>query len=297
MITVKLWGGMCNQMFQYAFGYALAKKNKDNLRFDIAFYDHQPKHVGQRKVIGKEQFPYIKNTQTVDRSWIIRFFENKYISHLIRYSFGCNICLGKFNMVMERLHKHYSSVPYVDGIDNYYDGYWQSAEYFKEFEAEIRNLFTPIDIIKIEVDKWRRNIKSDCCVAVHIRRGDYLNSINIGKKNTIDNNSYYLQAIDVMQTKLSHPIFCFFSDDLEWCRETFSSILPDAVFVNTEVNDSALFDLFAIAECDHGIMSPSTFSWWGNWLRNPSKQGIVIYPEGNYSDRFISNPAWIQLKV
>lgn len=297
MITVKLWGGMCNQMFQYAFGYVLAKKNNDKLRFDVDFYDNQPSHVGKRKLINQEQFPALDNLSIVNRPFIIRLFEHKYVNHLIRYNFGCNIRIGKHNIVIERLHKHYSLVPYKKGIDNFYDGYWQSAEYFKDEEDEIRRLFTPSDEILNQIKHWRKNINSDCCIAVHIRRGDYLNSINKGKKNTIDNNSYYLQAIDIMQKKFDNPIFCFFSDDINWCRETFGDMLPTAVFVNNNCSDPALFDIYAIANCDHGIMSASTFSWWGNWLRNPNKQSVVIYPESNYAEKLISNNDWIQLSL
>lgn len=45
MIIVKLWGGLCNQMFQYAFGYALSKEKGDKLFFDVDFFLNQPKYV------------------------------------------------------------------------------------------------------------------------------------------------------------------------------------------------------------------------------------------------------------
>lgn len=297
MIIIKLWGGMCNQMFQYAFGYALAKKYKEDLRFDVRFYDRQPKHVGHRSLIRKDQFPNIGRIEVVKRPFVIRLFENKYISHLIRYNFGCNFPLGRINIFIEQLHRYYTKVPYKKGLDNFYDGYWQSADYFKEYEEEIRKIFSPAPQIKEEISEWRNNIKSANCVAVHIRRGDYLKSINKGKKNTIDDNTYYFNAIELMREKLHCPVFCFFSDDMAWCRQTFGPNIPNAIFVERTGKQAALFDLFAIAECDHGIMSPSTFSWWGNWLRNPSKQGIVIYPEGNYADNFITNKEWINLMV
>lgn len=297
MITIKLWGGMCNQMFEYAFGYVLARKQDDNLRFDVDFYGNQPSHVGKRELIGKEQFPAIGDIDTQGRSFPVRFFENRYINHLIRYNFGCNIRIGKLNILIERLHRYYSPVPYKRNVNNYYDGYWQSPDYFKGYEEEIRRLFTPSNEIMNQIHEWRKSINSHCCVAVHVRRGDFLNEINKGKKNTTDDNSYYLKAIDIMQQKLEHPVFCFFSDDIAWCHKTFSAMLPNSIFVNRKCRDAALFDLFAIAQCEHGIMSPSTFSWWGNWLRDSGRQTIVIYPEGIYADKFITNDEWIQLSV
>lgn len=297
MIIVKLWGGMCNQMFQYAFGYALAKKHQDMLCFDVDFYDNQPSYVGKRNLIGQHQYPLIENIPTKKRPFLVRFIENKYLSHIIRYNFGCNFKVGKLNIIIERLHKHYEKIPYKKDVDNFYDGYWQSADYFKGFEDEIRKLFTPTKEIDLEVKEWRRKVNSNCCVAVHIRRGDYLNAINKGIKNTVDDNGYYLQAIEIMQQKFKHPTFCFFSDDIEWCKNTFGSMLPTAVFVNRKDKNSALFDLFAIAQCEHGIMSQSTFSWWGNWLRKHNHDSIVIYPEGDYSEKFITADNWIELEI
>jgi hypothetical protein len=296
MITVKLWGGMCNQMFQYAFGYALAKRHNDTLSFDVDFYKKQPTHVGKRGIIGTEDFPNIKNLNFVNRTFIESIIENKYLSHIIRYNTGLNLLLGKTKIVVEKLHRHYVDVPYKNGINNYYDGYWQSDAYFSDYEDEIRKIFMPPADIFNKVKNWRANIDSKCCVAVHIRRGDYLNKINQGKINTTDDNNFYLSAFEMANTLLENPVFCFFSDDIAWCKQTYEAVLPNAVFVENKCKDGALLDLFSIAQCDHGIMSPSTFSYWGNWLRDPIKNGIVIYPEGDYSEAFITNNKWIEIK-
>lgn len=296
MIIIKLWGGMCNQMFQYAFGYALAKKYNDKLCFDTEFYSNQPGHVGKRNIIGATEFPLLGHVENVSRSPIIQFFENKYINHIFRYNYGLNVKVGHSNIIIEKLHKHYILVPYSANCINYYDGYWQSDAYFSEYVEDVRKIFTPAAHILDKVTAWRNSINSNCCVAVHIRRGDYLNKINHGKIDMIDNQDYYLYAFKTANQILTNPIFCFFSDDIEWCRKTYGSLVPNAIFVENKCKDGALLDLFSIAKCDHGIMSPSTFGYWGNWLRDPSKESLVIFPEGDYSERFITNRNWIEIK-
>ena len=38
MVVLTLGGGLGNQMFQYAFGYALSKEKGDKLFFDVDFF-------------------------------------------------------------------------------------------------------------------------------------------------------------------------------------------------------------------------------------------------------------------
>lgn len=296
MITLKLWGGLCNQMFQYAFAYALARRHNDKMRFDIDFYNNQPEHLGKRKVISNKQFPALPDLEIVERNYLTKIIENKYISHMLRYATGCDLTFFNKHIVVEKLHRHYSYIPYQKDKDNFYDGYWQSDAYFSDYKNEIRDLFQPSEGIKAKVMEWRNSIPHKCCVAVHVRRGDYLNKINQGKISVIDNKEYYFKAFNLAENKLYNPTFCFFSDDIDWCRETFGPVVSNSIFVVNDGDNASLLDLFSIAQCEHGIMSPSTFSYWGNWLRNPEKKGIVIYPEGDYSDKFITDPNWIEIK-
>ena len=160
MIIVKLWGGMCNQMFQYAFGYAIAKKYNDDLAFDVDFYENQPGHVGKRKVIGKEVFPNLSKMQIIKRPSWVKPFENKYINHIIRYHGGCHFPFLSKNMVVENYHKYYSTVPYSNKELNFYDGYWQTDKYFEDFREELCHEFSPTEEIANKVEQWKKSTGS-----------------------------------------------------------------------------------------------------------------------------------------
>lgn len=285
-------------MFQYAFGYALAKKHNDKLCFDIDFYENQPGHVGKRKVISQNEFPNLSLLNVTARPTIVKPLENRYISHLIRYSVGCCLHLPGIHFMMEKLHKYYRNMSYHHGASNYYDGYWQTARYFQMYEDEIRKEFTPSAEVLKTVGKWRNGIESDNCVAVHIRRGDYLNKINkrsLKSDDVIGNTQYYLKAIDYINSKIENAVYCFFSDDIDWCRKAFGTIANKAVFVENKGKYAALIDLYSIASCEHGIMSPSTFSWWGNWLRKNKQNSIVVAPKGNYSCDEFFDDNWVKM--
>ena len=199
---------------------------------------------------------------------------------------------------MEHRHHYYDKVPYQSDTVNYYDGYWQTARYFEDFEDTIRKEFAPCDDVKDAVKQWRNSVKSQETVAVHVRRGDYLNKTN--QKNTnqsvFNSTDYYFNAIDMMRERLNDPVFCFFSDDLDWSKETFGEKVKNCQFVEHSGGHLAMKDLFSIAACEHGIMSPSTFSWWGNWLRGSNDNSIVIAPKNdNYYEHFLMDN-WIEIK-
>jgi hypothetical protein len=91
-------------------------------------------------------------------------------------------------------------------------------------------------------------------------------------------------------------VFYIFSDDISWCKETLSQYIPDMRILKEPENEGAIVDLFSIASCKHGIMSPSTFSWWGNWLRR-DQSGVVVLPAGNYANEFFAEDHWIQIEA
>lgn len=137
------------------------------------------------------------------------------------------------------------------------DGYWQSEKYFKRYRDDILRLFG---------FEW----KPIPFVSIHIRRGDYL---TIKKGNQLKHPPVPIEWIRAAMALFSPGrLFLVFSDDIEWCRDTFRQ--DDNVICERGANEQD--DLIKMSWCEHHICSASTFSWWGAWLnRNPAKRVIM----------------------
>ena len=283
MIVVKLWGGLCNQMFQYAFGYQFAKKVRDKVAFDVDFYKNQPKYVSSRKLEVCDSF-CLSTFDTIDRPRDVKPFQNRYISFITRKMNFLHVKLldGTF-YIKEKEHTYTNKIPYKPSCLNYYDGYWQTEEYFNWISHDIRSEFAFSEEVRQRVQNWLLEYKGNTLVSIHIRRGD-LAGKNYGysDKAMID---YYHRAMTIMKERVPDPLFVVFSDDPAWCKTEMKWNTTRIIY--SENPWGAIHDLCGISLCDHGIMSQSTFSWWGNWLGNPEER-IVLSPKGkSFNNKFI----------
>lgn len=138
------------------------------------------------------------------------------------------------------------------------DYYFQSPEYFDEYKSEIKQLFGQ-DIYPIDM------------VAIHIRRGDYVNNPFYVDLTSTD---YYERAVKEFPLGTT---FLVFSDDIEWCK----SYLVGNEFEFSE-GKTEIEDLNLMAGCKGIIMANSSFSWWGAYLGDDNKK--VIAPKEWYTD-------------
>lgn len=136
------------------------------------------------------------------------------------------------------------------------DRYFQEPDWFDEAEKEVQYLYKvgiePIDM-----------------VAVHIRRGDYVEH-PLYADLTI--TSYYDDAMK----KFTNEQFLVFSDDIKWCKEYFWD-RDDIEYCEEEDPVKALN---MMAGCKGIIMANSTFSWWAARLSTAR----VIAPLKWFSD-------------
>lgn len=136
------------------------------------------------------------------------------------------------------------------------DIFLQDPAYFDEYRDEIRTLFNsdasePLDM-----------------VAIHVRRGDYVNNpFYVDLMNT----DYYERAM----LEFPDSDFLIFSDDVEWCKR--QPIFADCEFSEgkTETEDMSL-----MASCKGIIMANSSFSWWASYLSNAK----IVAPLAWYAD-------------
>ena len=98
-------------------------------------------------------------------------------------------------------------------------------------------------------------------VFVHVRRGDYLTEKYAGIQGLALPPEYYHQAIALVRSRLENPCFIVLSDDIPYCQQLFAAYSDFHYSKNPPAVDFAIMTL-----CYAGIISNSSYSWWGSKL-------------------------------
>ena len=110
----------------------------------------------------------------------------------------------------------------------------------------------------------------------------------ICSEHNVCQTDYFIRAIQCIQETVAKPVFFVFSDDIDWCRETFSD--SNFIFCSSETNTD-YEELRLMYNCKHFIIPNSTFSWWAQYLGDYEHK-IVIAPNrwynGDSQDKKIS---------
>ncbi len=172
---------------------------------------------------------------------------------------------------------------FLEAKGGYLDGYWQSERYFAEIAATIRGDFQFRPLTGRQNLELQTTIAARPCVAVHIRRGDYVGHAGLGGVCT---PAYYARALAVLER--SHPgcTPIIFSDDMPYCRALFAG--QGVVYSGWNSGEDSWMDMALMAQCPHHIIANSTFSWWGAWLGR-TREGRVIGPRNWFSDAVCLN--------
>lgn len=271
-IITRIFGGLGNQMFQYAVGFRLAKKLKVNLKLDISGYTTDPLRkftLGKLNISGSiatpaDLAPFSKRGSRAILSTFRRLFTGA----------GVSTPLG---FVKEPKFTFNPEVLTLTNTPLYLDGYWQSEKYFIDVADDLRKEFCVAAGPTGDNISMLQRIKAADAVCLHIRRGDYVKNQHTNSVHGTASLEYYYQAIRQIQS--THPLLelFVFSDDVGWVRENLHATVP-TTFVDHNGPDSDYEDLRLMSACKHHIMANSTFSWWAAWLGEHSGQ-IAIAPK------------------
>ena len=284
MIRVILQGGLGNQMFEYAAAYAAARRAGQPLVLDSSFFEI---YAGREWCRPYELgiFRLHEGSAFVSRHRL----EVKLLPKIAQWCRKHRVPrLGKYVFLPEGLGDRKNMVLF---------GYFPDYHVFDDCREELLQAFEfrgKANTINLEL---LNSIGACESVAVHIRRGDYLNNTNAGVfwHPTVD---WYREAIEAVSKQLQNVRLFFFSDDIAWVKEQFSN-MTNAVFVDVNHGKEAFNDLRLMSRCKHNIIANSTFSWWAAWLNeNPDK--MVIAPAKYYmneaaNERYRKNmilPQW-----
>lgn len=285
MTIVHLSGGFGNQLFSYAFGYAVAKARGDEFAIDTAIQDapwfFRNADIMDMNITYDKRITY----QITRKLWDRALFNKLYFRHAIGFK-------TKF-ITEDELKNMDNPIEYLKSIKEniYIKGNWQALGWIKSTLEEVIPKFTFISSLSDGAKSYDECIsKDEKSVAIHIRRGDY---VRIGVALKPD---YYYEAIEYIASKVDNPTFYIFSEDIEWTKEIFKDIKYNLIYVKYESDKLSTEDFRLIAKARHQIISNSTYSWWAAYL-NDYTEKIVVCPELSVWTGDFYPEDWVKIKA
>lgn len=277
MIIVRIWEGIGNQMFQYAYARErLAQNMPVCLDMDKAYAERFPtlRNNSPRKN-SIHNFNLAIPCVDVEESGKYFFLRNgSWIEKGVCYLSERR--LWPYSFIEEKSELYSKKIARVRG-NAYIKGWFQDIRYFQDVRKELMCEFTPKKKIKVP-NRLLNMIKTGNSVAIHVRRGDY---VRLGRALPA---AYYIQAKRKLEEYIENPIYLVFSDDYQWVKRTIEWGCR-ALYIDELCELEDYEQIFVMSRCHSQVISNSTFSWWAAWL-NPNPGKVVIMPK-----KFIhSNP-------
>jgi hypothetical protein len=289
-VVACLFGGLGNQMFQYAAGRSLAVRTGTRLVLDATGFS-LPR---ARRAYALEGYALAAETRFDGYRYPPRLAavpfpapqRSSWIDRAARLLRARNVPIGRaagknaYSVFNERsfdFDPRFSAC----GPQTYLVGYWQSERYFASIADSVRRELTYQRAPDAANAAWLARIRAANAVCVHVRRGDYLLPAHF-EHHGLCSADYYRRALALMRERLDRPQFFVFSDDWAWCREHVAE--GDVVVVDANKPEAGQEELRLMAACRHHVIANSSLSWWGAWLAASEGQ-IVVAPTPWFTHR------------
>lgn len=282
MIIVRIWEGIGNQLFQYAYARGRLAQNV------LVCLDLNKAYL--------KKFPTTRNNTPRENSIqhfnlavpsidVEQYHPYFFLNQESRLEKGV-FALAKKGLwpyvFLEEKSEFYSKR--MAGIRGnvYLKGWFQDVRYFEAIRQKLLRELTPRKRIRIS-SELRKMIQNRGSVAVHVRRGDYI------KAGRVLPMAYYARARKIVEQSVDDPLFLIFSDDYEWVKNNIKWG-RSAVYVDEVCDLEDYEQLFLMSRCHSQIIANSTFSWWAAWLNQDSEKTVIV-PE-----RFVCANPGLQIK-
>lgn len=289
MEIVYIFNGLGNQMSQYAF--ALRKKSLGH-NVGCVFKDtaHNGIELGQLFGIDTHNPRFVAFFNFLyGLNLTIHHHTLKSIILFILRLCGVKSYVERLNYAFqpELLIKNRSVGLYIGG--------WHHYKYFNDIGDEIKALYKFPVFKKAENQEIAGAAQADNAVAIHIRRGDFMDKTNYHVFGCVCSETYYQKALTMIEGMVQSPVYYVFSNDMEWAKGLLSG--RNAVYVDWNTGNDSWADMALMSKFKNIIIPNSTFSWWAAWLGRSDKYvlcpPVFVYDDPS-SDVFL--PEWIRVE-
>lgn len=272
VITIKIVGGLGNQLFGYFAGRYFHLTRGVQVRYDIS---DQLNGLGIHNVtLTALNLP--GKFGAYDEDFILRV-PNIFMRRILRK-------LLRTWRSKTKAEKYYVSrfVGFDNDLENmsiegkYLSGYFQSAQYFQKLVETIPNIKT---VTPNEPSGWFTKIQDEILqkrpIVLHVRRGDYM---KYADTYGLLSEDYFVNALKQMKQQIpdsKDSEVWIFTDSFDIVKYGMPKLVSNEVIVlevPIEISDSEV--LIAMSLSDKIVISNSTFSWWAATL-NTDKLMVV----------------------
>jgi hypothetical protein len=285
-LRILIFGGLGNQLFQYAAGVYLSRKWNWDLILYSASDDGSPQHPRAFQ-LDKFSIPYpVRPLRGLTR--LVRS------GRLQRLPCGDQVfrcLLGGQRLVESR---PYTCDPLLESppvrSPTWMVGYWQVAAYAEACSELLRQQLCFRESAAGRNAELLAEIQTQTnSVSLHIRRGDYT---AVASGANILPLSYYEKAIAQLAQRIPDSHYYVFSDDIPWARTNLPKNLSITYVAHNDEHHGHE-DLRLMAACRHHIIANSSFSWWGAWLGNHT--ACVTFAPSPWIGSCIPNELYVPL--
>lgn len=279
-IIVELRGGLGNQLFCYAFGYAQAKINGCDLIIDTSMNDsgiQRPLEIDKLYVDYKKRISVRYSTNYILRLVGFNYFRRKIKIGLFTRTYVNNICYLDYE-------------PISISHNTYFRGYWQNWRFFNQYRGDFIKMIKNNDKYRPAFSSIVNSINFESGIAVHFRRGDYISEgLDLP-------DSYYIKALKRVYDE--NKTYYIFSDDPAYCSNFFKLNFPNlkTVLVGLEYELQSFEEMILMSYFSSLVMANSSFSWWSGYLSNNVCQRIICPIFKMWTSNYYLDD-WIKINV
>jgi hypothetical protein len=265
-ISVRLFGGLGNQIFQYMAGKYLASERSYQLYVDTSWLQDGYTHLNSS--ISEFQFYKPDLEYGLKHKNFLHLYSDR-LATIAARNIPVVAKFGKINAPKTTGFEDFTTVKL--GVQ--LRGYYQSMEYLVRLmeSGEISNSSFELNKPSESFNSIRNQVPTGGFLAVHVRGGDYL------KRNTAYvqlTSEYYKDAIDSVRDICGNLPIWVFTDDFDYAKKTLS-LFSDLYYVDNKLTSAAeSMKLMSLAK---GIVcANSTFSYWASVISD--KASLIVAP-------------------
>jgi hypothetical protein len=263
--TVKVVGGLGNQLFGLTFGLLVAGKINAELNIDESFIKYGSNM--ERKLQISSLDLNCKNVNYVNKLFAKVDINSKLLKKVI----------WKITTHKDQKESEIKNPFFKFANNQKFVGYFQDWLYVDILHRQGFNLLPKT--LSDKYDSFRKLVDVSKDIFVHIRLGDYLQFPNI---YTIVPESYYLNGVKAINLGKSNGKIVLFIEDKKELGDFYPKLFSMADLI---IDKSSRLDDFEswlfLSSANQIIASNSTYSMWAAWCVK-NRNGIALVPDIKY---------------